>query len=482
MTVLASHDESPRSRLNALKETQALVAQDPGLRDASHRVYSDIAWTYSEPVALRVGVLQAMIDDPDPKAAADAKDTVKLLLPRERSLEVVRFISRAAAERGWDDCIPSLIRSYSRTPASIGWVGVNKESDRPERAALSVLSKGAAVERVVFQAFLKPPAQVSTYGTDWAQRFRADAWDLLARLDTDGTLRASMLSEVPEVGADDLVLDIQRCVRELRAMPRTGDELKWLMSLVDPNKRANAVWWGEAAKAIASIGEDGRNSSLSLRHAEPIRWAAAKHPQWLQATRQELLSELRTRLGRRTIHERSAESGQYRIHEQLVAWETKLRWGDLISILAIDEAIREPSVTRAFLTQAELDRKDDTTEYGGVLMLRSALGGASRPTQTGDEWIAVLFPPRAGQREGDEKFVASADMITTSDQALAHYHMHAQKSRNSEFAGPSPGDLLYAAHSGRACVVLTTVYEGKIDADYYQPDGAVIDLGELGQR
>jgi hypothetical protein len=365
----------------------------------------------------------------------------------------------------------------------VGWVGVNNESDRPERAAIHILAKGAPVERVVFQSFLKPPAQASSYGADWAQRFRADAWDLLARLDTDGAMRASMLSEIPEAGADDLVLDIQRCVRELKAMPRTGDELKWLMSIVDPKKRANAIWWGEAAKAIASIGEDGRSSVLALRHAEAIRWAAAKHPQWLQATRQELLSELRTRLGRRTIHERSAESGQYRVHEQLVDWEAKLRWGDLISILAIDEAIREPSVVRAFVTQAELDRKDDTTEYGGVLMLRSAMaGGASRPSQAADEWIAVLFPPRAGQREGDEKFVASADMIAASDQALAHYHMHAQKTRNSEFAGPSSGDLLYAARSGRACVVLTTLYEGKMDADYYQADGVVIDLGELGQR
>jgi hypothetical protein len=71
-------------------------------------------------------------------------------------------------------------------------------------------------------------------------------------------------------------------------------------------------------------------------------------------------------------------------------------------------------------------------------------------------------------------------MVNASDLALIHYHLHAQKDRNDEFAGPSPGDLLYSSRSGRTCVVFTTIGKGgRMNADCYQPDGAVIDLGEL---
>jgi hypothetical protein len=266
-------------------------------------------------------------------------------------------------------------------------------------------------------------------------------------------------------------------------MPLTGDELKWLMAISDARKPANTAWWNETAKAIASVGEDGRKGVLCLRHAEAIRWTASKAPQRLTASSADLLSELRARIERRTIHERTAESGRYRVKETLVQWQDKLRWGDLISILAIDQAVRDPEIVAAIETQAELDRKDTTTEYGGVLLQRAFFerkaeqGGRPRA-----EWVAVLYPPRPGQRQGDERFVASDDMIGASDLALAHYHLHAQKSKNAEFAGPSPGDLVYAARSGRSCVVFTPIADGHMDADYYQSDGVVIDLGETGER
>jgi hypothetical protein len=483
LVVVGSRGEVAHARLEALKELRAEAPTDAVRRTATQRVYRDVAWTYGEPVGLRMAVLDAMITDPDPKSVDQAHETIKLMLPRERSLDVVAYLCRAAVDKGWTDCIPSLIRSYSRLPSQVGWVGVNEEKSRPERGAIEALSAGKPVDRVVFDAFLKPPDLAETYGLDWAQRFRADAWDLLARLDTDGSMRVQMLAEVPEEGADQLIKDIRRCVRELRAMPLTGDELKWLISLSDPKKPGNAAWWAEAAKAIASVGEDGRRGVLHLRHAEAIRWTAVKHPQRLNATRQELLSELRAKIGRRTIHQRTAESGEYRVHETMDRWESRLRWGDLISLLAIDEAVREPGVASALLTQAELDRKDTTTEYGGALMLRSALPKLSEAaSKAPGEFIAMLFPPRAGQRQGDEKFIASDDMVGASDLALAHYHLHVQKTRNDEFAGPSPGDLIYAARAGRSCVVLTQVGTDRLDIDYYQPDGVVIDLGELGER
>lgn len=97
----------------------------------------------------------------------------------------------------------------------------------------------------------------------------------------------------------------------------------------------------------------------------------------------------------------------------------------------------------------------------------------------GSEATAVLYAPRPGQRMGDERFVASDDMLAASDCAIAHYHFHAQRVRNKEYAGPSGGDLQYAARYGRSCLVLTSVGEGVLGVDYYQPNGVVIDLGEI---
>lgn len=79
------------------------------------------------------------------------------------------------------------------------------------------------------------------------------------------------------------------------------------------------------------------------------------------------------------------------------------------------------------------------------------------------------------------KFIASEDLIASSDLALSHYHFHVQKVQNREYAGPSEGDLDYAARLGRVCVVLTSLSEGVLNADAYFPGGYVIDLGEIAR-
>jgi hypothetical protein len=70
-------------------------------------------------------------------------------------------------------------------------------------------------------------------------------------------------------------------------------------------------------------------------------------------------------------------------------------------------------------------------------------------------------------------------MLRAGDAALFHYHFHAQRPDNRDYAGPSNGDLVYADRFGRACLVFTTVDEGVLNADYYQPGGARLDLGML---
>jgi hypothetical protein len=470
---VANRGLSAKARAEAVVLARELAQSDPTRAQTTRRVLKDVVWNTSEPAILRMEAIGALIDDPDPAVAAESREMVKLLIPKERSLAVLIYLCRVCTDRGWTDAVPSLVRSYARSVEVLGWIGGVTEEERPEREAIVALSGGKNVEEVAFETFLNPPRVEPTYGMDWTERTRIDAWDLLARLDRDGNRRLAMLEGLPESAGDGVVANIRRCVRDLRAVPLTGEELRWVNNLLDPKKPANAAWWEQARSAIAKLPDVGL---LNVRHAEAIRWASLTTPDLLGASKTELTARLRDRLSGRVMHQREAESGKYRVRERLEHWAPKMSWADLLTVLVIDDVVRQPQVVRAIAAQAELDRRDTTTEYGGALMRKNiGLGEVVR-----EEWVAVLYPPRPGQRRGDEQFVASDDMLAASDLALAHYHLHAQRERNGTFAGPSPGDLAYAARYGRSCVVFTGVGPGgRMNVDYYQPDGAVIDLGEV---
>lgn len=422
----------------------------------------DVVWETREAPNLRVEAFQALVNDSDPAIVEEGRAMGRLLLPRENARIVVVDLSRTAAQKGWKDYIPALIRSYSRPmPQRID------EQDRAERLAIRDLSGGRPVEEVVFEVFMNPPELAPTYGLDWSQRFRTDAWDLLARLDGEGTMRLKLLEQAGGAAGDEVVQTIRASVRELRAIPVTGEELTWAMRLRDPKIAANAAWWSEATSAIARVSDRG---PLQMRHAEPVRWAARFRPELITRSREQLLADVRAAMKGRDLSPRSAEQASDIVPETVDHWASTLRWGDLLTVLVLLEQVQRPVSVSAWYQQAKMDRRDTTTEYGGVLAARAL----------DQEWaVPTLFPPRPGQREGDNKFIASEDMIRSSDRSLAHYHFHAQEERNSAYAGPSPGDLIYSARHGRNCLVLTSLGEGAMGVDYYQPDGVVVDLGRI---
>jgi hypothetical protein len=253
-------------------------------------------------------------------------------------------------------------------------------------------------------------------------------------------------------------------------------ELEWLRRLrghtEEAQAEANERWWAETTRAVARLGAAQR-VGLALRHAECVRWASVHRPGWVTATRQELLSTLDERLDGRDRHMRTAEMNTQRgaAKERLRDWDGSLAWGDALAILVIDEALGSPALVERLFEQVEIDRSDRKSEYGGVI--EAAREGA------GDSFVAVMFRPRARDRSDDNRFVTSDDMLRYSDRAVAHYHQHVQNARNAKFAGPSDGDLDHARRSGRSCVVFTSVDSGRLNVDYYQPNGAVIDLGTL---
>ncbi len=460
---------SVNNRVEALDEAWKLGEPGTPDRQMTREAMKDLVWSSATPLELRLRIMGKLLDSTDAAEAADAKNMAKLMLPRERSRTMVTLISDVAGSRGWSDFIPALVRSYSQRVEGV------TDALRSERVALDRLANGVAVEQLVFDVFVSPPPAEETYGVNWQDRMRTDAWDLLGRLDADGIMRVRLVTELKSKGiANDTVLTcLQTCFGELRAIPLTGEELKWAIALRNEKKAENVAWWAEAASAVAKTNFDV-TGPLQLRHIEPIRWAAIHQGGWLNLSRAELKSELLARLEKREKNTRSNETpNSGRVYqEQVDAWDDKLRWGDFLTILVLDEALKESTLPAQMLRHAELDRRDTTTEYGGVLRVADI---SEAPAQ----FSAVLYPPRPAQRAGDTQFIASDDMIAASDRTLAHYHFHAQSMSNRIYAGPSLADILYARRMGRSCLVFTSVKDGALGIDYYQPNGAVIDLGEM---
>jgi (2Fe-2S) ferredoxin len=469
---------SENARIEAMELAWSTAKPGTPDREMARNAMKDLVWSPATPSQLRIRIVGNLLDSSDPKESADAREMAKLILPREKSRQMVTLLSDIAGTRGWDDFVPPLIRSYSR------WIPEVKDSERAERIALNKLAKGRPVEHLVFDAFVAPPDAQETYGMNWQDRLRSDAWDLLGRLDADGSMRIGLITSLDAPGIvkpDDRVLQtIRACFKELRSIPLTGDELKWAMRLRDPKITENATWW-EACRGVIAGLEFDRTGPLSLRHAEPIRWASQHRSEWLSMTRAELKNLLTERLKGRAFNVRSAETPPvgrpYR--ESIEAWDDRLRWGDFLSLLVIDEALQEPNIAPALLRFADLDRKDTTTEYGGIIRQSTQ---AETTENNAAKFITVLYPPRPGQRMGDTQFIASDDMVANSDLALLHFHFHAQSTSNRSYSGPSYADLEYARRYGRNCIVFTSVSEGVLGIDYYQSNFAVIDMGQIPQN
>jgi hypothetical protein len=487
LSVVRDVRNSPAKRIMAvetIRETQSAGDRGEGSLVTPRDVYTEIAWTSSQPANLRAAVIDALLNDRDPKVVDDAKETAKLILPKEQAREVVVAICKNAGTRGWTDFTPAIVRAYARALPGV------PETDRVERQALLDLHPGRSVEETVFDIFLNPPKVPPTEGIDWTMRFRSDAWNALARLDETGTRRSELLTNARSVSNDPVLLAIEACRNDLRCVPINGEELTWLMDLRNADRPGNSEWWAQAKAAIAPLPSNvtsGANPFM-LRHVEPVRWAAANMPEYLTLSREQLVETLTARLQGRTLHARSVVEGkkenQVNKSERLENRSQELVWGDLVTILAIDGAVRQPQVVKTLFAQARADQSDTTTEYGGLLALKTESTGGERA-------VVMLYMPRSAQRLGDLKFVASDDMIRSSSTALAHYHFHVQKQRNAEYAGPSLGDLEYANRFGRACLVITSIDEGEMAVDYYQPEignaaglrsGVVIDLGTISMK
>jgi hypothetical protein len=426
-------------------------------------------WSRDAAPALKVAIVEELLKEKSEKSAQEVREELRLNLPLQSSREVVAVVCKAAAERKWVEFIPAIVRTWATPLAPVG------DDARVERAALAELSPERPVEGTVFSVFTNPPGDTpATRRMRLEERYRLAAWEVLSRIDPAGDRRLELLASVPEGTAaaprPPFVDELLAAWGELRVLPGMGDELLWLRRLRDGKSQANAAWWAEAAAAVSALPAEGR-AGLELRHIEPLRWASKARPAWATAGRAGLEAEIARRLGGRPVYEATGNrpSGRGRILESYKDALPRMCWADLLALLVVDEAIASPGVAESLFTYAGYDERDTKTEYGGLI--QAVDGDAARP------FIATLYAPRPGDRYDDRRFVASQDMVDAGDRALLHWHFHVAERSNASYAGPSLEDLDYAGRQGRTCVVFTSLDSSKLDADYFQRGGIIVDLG-----
>ena len=447
-------------------------------RAAVRRAFKDVAWAPDQPFRLRLVVVDLLLSDTTPEGEADSQRLARLMLPNERRRSMVALYAQTAAERGWTDVAPALVLAATNDTL-LEDEDARASTERVELTALRSLFPGRPLEETVFASFLDPNEQPGEDRLRWSPRVRGAAWEVLSDLDPNGRSRRALLARppatiTPNPTAESLATidNILAADRDLRVLPATAMELDWLGTLRDGatarERERNAVWWSEASSAMAGVSSSERDG-LRLRHVEPVRWAAQNEPGWLGLSRDSLAARAAERLRGRERHRRVAEITPQGgpTTERFEDWTPRMGWGDLLALLVVDHAFDDPSIPDRIFELVELDRRDRRTEYGGAI----------EATETG--FVATLYKPRNSDRGDDQRFVASDDLLRFSDRALAHFHMHVQNARNDRFAGPSDEDLDYAHRSGRTCVVLTSINGDRLGVDYYQPDGVVIDIGEL---
>jgi len=470
-TELATSDRA--EAVEALWQKRSAVSN----REARESL-KNIAWSARYPLDVRSRAVNILLADTSDGADLDTRSSLALRLPTEVSPEFLTYVCDLARERKWNEFARPAIRSWARRVPGLG------DEDRPERKLVESLT-GKSALLALFEVFAQPvdvagSKPLTGPARERAEMARAAAWEILVRIDPDGEKRGPELANLsPAQLAEPLVADIVSAQRDLRTIPVTDSELRWLTELrqfAGPDSSGDGAarqqWWAEATAAVAST-KAATTGTLRMRNIEPMRWAAANVPEWLRASREELLRVLGQRLESRRTYTRSGPSltAVITTDENFSANRASVSWGDAISLLVLDVALDTPGMGRELWQQAKRDMADTSTEYGGLIETGS--GAAAR------NFRATLFPPRPTQRSGDNRFIASDEMMRGGTWAMAHYHFHAQRLGNADYAGPGPGDAEFASEHGKNCLLFTPVAEGRMNVDFFAAGGLIIDLGVI---
>lgn len=468
LVVALDQDWPASTREQAIEQAWSEMLAGQRDREEVRETLQRVVWKSSAPDDLRLRAAELLLSDTDETSIADTRSMFVYRLPTEPDLRVIRLVADRAVESGWRELAGPLVRSWLRELPGV------EQGDRPELAAVDALYPDEPLIETVLDLFIDPSSSGIENPT-LLERLRADAWETLSRLDTDGSVRARVLAERGPVGEGNETVElVRRCAEWFGAVPVTNAEVEWARGMFEPTPGAR-TWREQVRSAIDALRVEHRR--LALRNIEPIRWASVHEPSILFMSRDDLLTTLAAEQASRRTHRRG-EGTDYTYTESIDKQADLLTWADLVTIAVLDRAVRDPLVVEQLAEHLARDRADTTTEYGGLL------------TETQDARAEMILTiPRPIQRVNDRTFVAPPDMFTLGHRSLAHWHFHGQKPNNKPYAGPGEADLEYANRQGRACIVLTSIDQNTLNVDYYQrgehttgSDGVVVDLGEITVR
>lgn len=428
----------PDAKLQAAKQGADRTPNDPEYRSALN------AWVYDRGYTtdMRRFAVDQLVKIDEARFKQELSHRIVLI----QNMEVLQYLMELAVERRWTDLTPAIVRNYSRRAPGI------RDQDRPERQAIQALNPGRPVEDVIFDVFMQ---------SDWvsSSQEQAAAWELLYRLMPTQELLELLSVAKP---ATAMVGDLKAAAVELRTLPKNRDSVLWLMTL---RQKENQRIWDQAKNRIDSL-TTAQRQGLQIRHLAIL--ADPGDPSRLEMDASMLQQQLFKRLAHAHQYLKApTHDGQNAEYPQtLEYWTARLSWADVLTIHRLIDAISDRSVLQSLFEQAEMDKADDTTEYGGVL-------------DSHRHWQAIAFKPEI--RRHDRKFVPSSAMLQRLYTGLAHYHFHAQEFKNRDYAGPGRGDLESADQLQANCLVLTFIDRQTINVDYYQPGGIAIDLGVISK-
>lgn len=453
---ITSAESSATMKIRAIQHSWMFVDEERIDHDQMREMLKRVAWKRSQFWEVRTEAVTALLADE--AKLSDTRAMLGLMLPTETHWNMIGFICETAGERGWTDLTPAIVRSWSRP------VIEPTDDQRPERFALEQLYPERKVEDVVFDVFA---GRLNRSGKPWRDRDRKDAWELLLRLDTDGAHTAELLkteSDGSTNQGDSMFDDLRAAAVDLGITPWTREQLEWVQRLREPDRQQA---WDETSSIIARLGEE-QAKGIGLRHLAGLRWVSSHRPAWFRLARAEVVQRVMDHQTKVRLHAREGHIGMIgSAGESIRRVRDTIIWGDGMMAMIAIEAIGEPEFVRSMFAQADADKRDGSSEHGGLVRVRSS------------GFKVKDYAPRPSQRRGDRLFIASVEMIKASVDALFHYHFHANRYTNAAFAGPSAGDLDYADRFGAACLVLTYINRDTLDVDLYLPGRTTLDLGVL---
>jgi len=442
---LMNVQNGPRTHIAAMEAMDGRPDDEAYLK-ALHRTVWHPGYT--------VDVREAAVDRLAVRDVAGLKRTLRQHLPRMAAWQGLTRLCEIIAERGWTDLSPALVSSWAQ-PAPF----VKHESDRPEYKALARLHGSEHVPDVVFEMLVKSN-KVSQQG------LRTRCWELMHRLGYRDRL-IGLLSGRDLPPDDVFLLDLQAGAEQLGLVPHNREEILWLRNLCKPEHRA---FWEEAVNAVEHV-PPRRRCALEIRDLPVVVSAWRHEPELLSMTESDLYARLDATLRGRKHHWRGTNWGDPggEARERLADWRRELTWGDLAAMHIALRALAVPQVVDHLFDYAGRDQLDESTEYGGVIQLDRK-----------GRFEILEFPPRI--REHDRKFNASQAMLDAAYEAVFHFHMHVQRHRNADFAGPGYGDLNYADAMRANCLVFTFINKNTLNADFYRHGRVAVDLGDITRR